>query len=118
MSECPPPRENSFGEPESVRGRSRWPGAASLLMIGLVYAVLREDLRIAPSFLLLVLLAGLLVPILYAQLRGRHRMSHLLGLALATLTTIAVDTSVILLVVVLATQPVAPAKALRDAGLI
>jgi hypothetical protein len=118
MSESPPPRESSLGASEGVRGRPRWPGAASLLVIGVVYAVLREDLRVAPSFLLLVLLAVLLVPTFYAQLRGRHHISHLLGLALVTLATIAVGTSVILLVVFLSTQPVAPATALRDAGLI
>jgi uncharacterized membrane protein len=119
MSERPqPPGGGGHGESDSVRRLPRWPGAASLLVIGVVYAVLREDLRVAPSFLLLVLVAVLLVPLLYAELRGRHHMSHLLGLALATLATVAVGTSVLLLVVVLSTQPVPPATALRDAGLI
>jgi hypothetical protein len=119
MSERPqPPGGGGHGESDSVRTLPRWPGAASLLVIGVVYAVLREDLRVAPSFLLLVLVAVLLVPLLYAELRGRHHMSHLLGLALATLATVAVGTSVLLLVVVLSTQPVPPATALRDAGLI
>ena len=90
-----------------------------MLVIGLVYAVLREDLRIvAPSFLLLVLMGVLLVPSFYAQLRGRHHLSHLLGLALVGLATIAVGTSVFLLVVALSTQPITPLTALRDAGLI
>jgi hypothetical protein len=71
-----------------------------------VYAVLREDLRVAPAFLLLVLVGALLVPALYAQLRGRHHLSHLLGLAFVGLSTIAVRTSVFLLVVVLSTQPI------------
>ena len=93
------PQEDSVGESDIVRSRPRWPGAASLLVIGLVYAVLREDLRIAPSFLLLVLVAALLVPTLYAQLRGRHHMSHLAGLASVTIATLAVGTSVILLVI-------------------
>jgi uncharacterized membrane protein len=101
-----------------VRSHPRWPGATSLLVIGVVYGVLREDLRIAPSFLLVVLMAVLLVAAFYAQLRGRHHMSHLLGLAAVTITTLAVGTSVILLVVVLSTQPIEPATALRDAGLI
>jgi hypothetical protein len=101
-----------------VRGRPRWPGAASLLVIGAVYTVLREDLRVAPSFLLLVLVGVLILPILYAQLRGRHHLSHLLGLALVGLATIAVGTSVFLLVIVLSTQPITPLTALRDAGLI
>jgi uncharacterized membrane protein len=118
MSERPQPPGSGHGESDSVRRPPRWPGAASLLVIGVVYAVLREDLRVAPSLLLLVLVAMLLAPLFYAQLRGRHHMSHLLGLALATLATVAVGTSVLLLVVVLSTQAVAPATALRDAGLI
>jgi hypothetical protein len=87
-------------------------------VIGVDYAVLREDLRVAPSFVLLVLVAVLLVPLFYAQLRGRHHLSHLLGLTLTTLATAAVGTSVVLLVVFLSTQPVPPPTALRDAGLI
>ena len=118
MSETQQPREGSQAESHTPRIRPRWPGAASLLVIGVVYAVLREDLRVAPSFVLLVLVAVLLVPLFYAQLRGRHHLSHLLGLALSTLATAAVGTSVVLLVIFLSTQPVAPATALRDAGLI
>jgi uncharacterized membrane protein len=118
MSEGPQPREGEHAASHTAIGRPRWPGATSLLVIGVVYAVLREDLRVAPSFLLLVLVAVLLVPLFYAQLRGRHHLSHLLGLALSTLATAAVGTSVFLLVIFLSTQPVAPATALRDAGLI
>ena len=118
MSNRPQPKEGAHGEPRTVRGRPRWPGAASLLVIGAVYTVLREDLRVAPSFLLLVLVGVLILPILYAQLRGRHRLSHLLGLALVGLATIAVGTSVFLLVIVLSTQPITPLTALRDAGLL
>jgi Protein of unknown function (DUF1345) len=118
MSEGPHTLEGGHGGPHTARSRPRWPGAASLFVIGVVYAVLREDLRVAPAFLLLVLLGVLLVPSLYAQLRGRHHLSHLLGLALVGLATIAVGTSVFLLVVVLSTQPITPLTALRDAGLI
>jgi hypothetical protein len=118
MSEGPQPRGGGHGEPHDVRGRPRWPGAASLLVIGAVYAVLREDLKVAPSYLLLVLVGVLLVPSLYAQLRGHHHLSHLLGLSLVGLATVAVGTSVFLLVVVLSTQPITPLTALRDAGLI
>ena len=118
MSERSQPQEGEHASSHTARGRPRWPGAASLLVVGVVYVVLREDLKVAPSFLLLVLVAVLLVPIFYAQLRGRHHLSHLLGLALTTLATVAVGTSVFLLVVFLSTQPVTPATALRDAGLI
>ncbi|HZB84368.1 MAG TPA: hypothetical protein VE288_16145 [Rubrobacteraceae bacterium] len=118
MSETPRPREGEHAAAHTPRIRPRWPGAASLLVIGVDYAVLREDLRVAPSFVLLVLVAVLLVPLFYAQLRGRHHLSHLLGLTLTTLATAAVGTSVVLLVVFLSTQPVPPPTALRDAGLI
>jgi uncharacterized membrane protein len=119
MSERPQPREGEHAASHTAaRDQPRWPGAASLLVIGVVYAVLREDLRVAPSFLVLVLVAVLLVPLFYAQLRGRHRLSRLMGLTLSTLATAAVGTSVVLLVIFLSTQPVAPATALRDAGLI
>ncbi len=118
MSEGPQMLEGGRGGPHTAGSRPRWPGAASLFVIGAVYAVLREDLRVAPAFLLLVLVGVLLVPALYAQLRGRHHLSHLLGLALVGLATIAVRTSVFLLVVVLSTQPITPLTALRDAGLI
>jgi uncharacterized membrane protein len=117
--ERPQPRKGAHGESEGGLGRlPRWPGAASLVVIGVVYAMLREDLRVAPSYLLLVLVAVLLVPLFYAELRGHHHLSHMLGLALTTLATIAVGTSMLLLVVVLSTQPIAPGTALRDAGLI
>ena len=118
MSNGAQPKEGDHGEPRSVRGRPRWPGAASLLVIGAVYTVLRDDLRVAPSFLLLVLVGVLILLSLYAQLRGRHHLSHLLGLALVGLATIAVGTSVFLLVIVLSTQPITPLTALRDAGLL
>ena len=118
MSETPRPREGEHAAAHTPRIRPRWPGAASLLVIGGVYGVLSEDLRVAPSFVLLVLVAVLLVPLFYAQLRGRHHLSHLLGLTLTTLATAAVGTSVVLLVVFLSTQPVPPPTALRDAGLI
>lgn len=85
MSNGAQPKEGDHGEPRSVRGRPRWPGAASLLVIGAVYTVLRDDLRVAPSFLLLVLVGVLILLSLYAQLRGRHHLSHLLGLALVGL---------------------------------
>ena len=44
------------------------------------------------------------MPIFYVQLRGCHRLYHLMGLALATLATITVGTSVFLSVTFLSTS--------------
>ncbi len=93
MSEKPQPREDRHGEPRTERGQVRWPGAASLLVIGVVCAVLRDDLRVATSLLLFALVAVMIPSIFYAQLRGRRHLSHLLGLALVILATAAVGTS-------------------------
>jgi hypothetical protein len=49
--ERPQPRKGAHGESEGGLGRlPRWPGAASLVVIGVVYAVLREDLRVATCY--------------------------------------------------------------------
>jgi hypothetical protein len=53
----------------------------------------------------------------YAHMRGHYRLSHLLGLVMVSLATVAVGTSVFLLVTLLPIeQP--PLTVLRDAGLI
>ena len=86
-------------------------------MIGVVYAILRDDLRIVPAYLLLVLMAVLAMVSVYAHVRGHYRLSHLLGLVMVSLATVAVGTSVFLLVTLLPIeQP--PLTVLRDAGLI
>jgi hypothetical protein len=55
MSEKPErsqPWGGAHGESKGGLSRlPRWPGAASLVVIGVVYAILREDLRVAPSYL-------------------------------------------------------------------
>ena len=86
-------------------------------MIGVVYTILRDDLRVAPSYLLLVLMVVLAMVSVYAHMRGHYRLSHLVGLVMVSLATVAVGTSVFLLVTLLPIeQP--PLTVLRDAGLI
>jgi hypothetical protein len=71
------------------------------VVIGVVYAILRDDLRVAPAYLLLVLTVVLVMVSFYAHMRGHYRLSHLLGLVMVSLATAAVGTSVFLLVTLL-----------------
>jgi len=86
-------------------------------VIGVVYAVLRDDLRVAPAYLLLVLIVVLVMVSTYAHMRGHFRLSHMVGLVMVSLATVAVGTSVVLLVTLLPIeQP--PLTVLGDAALI
>ena len=86
-------------------------------MIGVVYAILRDDLRVAPAYLLLVVMVVLVIASFYAHVRGHYRLSHLLGLVMVSLATVAVGTSVFLLVTLVPIeQP--PLTVLGDSGLI
>ena len=97
--------------------RPRWPAFTTLLVIGVVYAILRDDLRVAPAYLLLVLIVVLVMVSTYAHMRGHFRLSHMVGLVMVSLSTVAVGTSVLLLVTLLPMeQP--PLTVLGDAGLI
>ena len=87
------------------------------MVIGVVYAILRDDLRVTPAYLLLVLMVVISLVSVYAHMRGHFRLSHLLGLVSVSLATVAVGTSVFLLVALLPTEQT-PLTVLRDAGLI
>jgi uncharacterized membrane protein len=76
----------------------RWPAAVALLIVGALYAVISETLTFGPRAFLLALVAVLVVPLLTAHQRGRHRLAWLLGLGLIALVTVAVVISVFLLI--------------------
>ena len=99
------------------KARRLWPAVTSLLVVGVVYSVLADDLRIAPAYMLLVLMGIMLIPGVYAQVRRQYRLSHLVGLGLVSVATLAVGSSVALFVTHLPVR-VTPEILLRDAGLI
>src|SRR5918997_4465059 len=69
---------------------SRWPAAVALLAVGALYGVLSDDLTLGPRAFLLGLVAVLLVPLLTAHLRGRHRLARWFGLGMVGIVTVAV----------------------------
>ena len=88
--------------PEGTRpdrvGFPRWPAAVALLAVGALYGVLSDGLTLGPRAFLLALVAVLLVPLLTAHLRGRHRLARGFGFGVIGLVTVAVVASVFLLV--------------------
>ncbi|MBA2713792.1 MAG: hypothetical protein H0U55_09615, partial [Rubrobacteraceae bacterium] len=61
-------------------GVPRWPAAVALLVIGAIYAEVSDGLSVGPRVLLLGFVAMLLVPLMFAHARGRHRLSRWLAL--------------------------------------
>ncbi len=75
-----------------------------ILALGLVYLLLPEKLTIGPTWLLLVLEAVLLLPIVAALIMSwqlPHRVIRLLGFSLLGLTTLALAIGIVLLVATL-----------------
>ena len=105
------------GEAHAASIRPRWPGFTTLLVIGVVYAILRDDLRVTPAYLLLVLMVVITLVSVYAHMRGHYHLSRLLGLVSVSLATVAVGTSLFLLVaLLLLPTELTPFTVLRDAG--
>ena len=92
-------------EPRLARGMTRWPQAIVLVVLGIIYATLLEDLLPGPSFLPIVFVAALLGPLFYAELRGYYHLSRLLGLGLISLATIAIGAIVLDYVAPLGSKP-------------
>jgi hypothetical protein len=82
-------------ESRLARGMTRWPQVILLVVLGIIYATLLDDLLPGPAFLPIVFVAALVGPLLYAELRGYYNLSRLLGLGLISLATIAIGVIVL-----------------------
>jgi hypothetical protein len=76
----------------------RWPAFVAMLAAGGVFLALPEPLSVGPSWLLLVTIVLLLIPILVSYRYGRYNLTRLFSLIANAVITIAMITSLILLV--------------------
>lgn len=90
----------------------------ALLVVGGIYTLVSDGLTLGPRILLLVLVVALLIPLIFAHLRGHVRLTRPLAFGLLVLVTLAVATSVALLVSTLPGSGTSSAVLLRDAALI
>ncbi len=100
------------------RSVPRWQAAVALLAIGLIYLALPQQVRVGPSWLVLVVVVIVSVPIFVTHLRGRHRLSHGFGRALTVLVALAVGVSAIFLLTRLPGGKIPGSDLLREAALI
>ena len=94
----------------------RWLALLALLAVGGIVMALPASLTLGPRWLVLVLVAGLLVPTVIAHRRGQHTLSHVLGLGVNSLVTVAMVGSLALLIQALPTRQETPEALLRSAA--
>lgn len=96
----------------------RWPAAMALIVIGLAYLLLPDELIFGPRWLLLIV--GLVALIVFPFVRQQelHKLSRMLGLGTTVLATIAITLSSVFLVNGLQHNQTPAPTLLRDAALI
>lgn len=77
----------------------RWQALLALLAVGAINLALPPWLSVAPAWVLPALLLILLAPSVVAHRAGRFHLNHILGIAISSVITIALISSVALLVV-------------------
>jgi hypothetical protein len=94
----------------------RWPAMLGLLAVGGLRLALPEALSVGPSWLLLLLVAILIVPTVWARKLGNDRLNQFLGYVLAATVTVDMIWSLCLLVAALPAHKESPLDLLRSAA--
>jgi hypothetical protein len=72
-----------------TRPQPAWPAALAVLAVGGLYLALPEPLTFGPSWLLLVVVLVLLIPLIIARVRGSFELNQRLGYVLLAVVTAA-----------------------------
>jgi hypothetical protein len=94
----------------------RWLALLALLAVGGIVMALPASLTLGPPWLVLVLVAGLLVPTVISHRREQHALNHVLGRGVNGLVTVALVGSLTLLIQELPTRQETPEALLRSAA--
>lgn len=103
---------------EKARGEvaARWPAIVAGLATGILFYAIPPQLRFGPDWLLLALIVVFAVPTSLAHRTGRVAMNQVLAYATLTIVTLAVLSSLVLLIRRLPTHKDSPVELLRGAG--
>jgi hypothetical protein len=93
-----------------------WPATVAALAVGILYLALPEPLTFGPSWLLLVVVTVLLIPVYAARMRGSYELNQKLGYVLLWVVSAAMLWSVWLLVSSLPRHTLTPLALLRSAA--
>jgi hypothetical protein len=94
----------------------RWPAMVALLAVGGLRLALPDPLSVGPKWLLLLVVALLIIPTVWARKRGNDTLNQSLGYILASVVTIDMVWSLGLLVAALPSHKEAPGDLLRSAA--
>lgn len=100
------------------RHAPRWEALLASLAIGLAFALLPDDLRFGPRWLLGLLIVAFAVPLNAARSLGNYRLVRVLGIALSALVTVAIIASTALLIARLPGGKAQSTNLLQDGALI
>jgi len=100
------------------RHAPRWEALIAALIIGAAYALLPDDIRIGPRWLLGALIVVLLIPLNGARYAGNYRLVRAFGMIVTGLVTAAITASAILLIIRLPSGKTPATHLLRDGALI
>src|ERR1022692_3825123 len=87
---------------------ARWPALIASLATGVLFYAMPETLTIGPDWLLFVVVAALMIPTSLAHKTGRVGLNTIFGYSVLAVITLAVLSSLILLVVGLPAHKVMP----------
>ncbi len=100
------------------RHAPRWEALIAALAIGSAYAVLPDNIRLGPRWLLAALIVLFAIPLNGARYLGNYRLVRIIGMALSALVTAALAASAVLLIVRLPSGKTPATHLLRDGALI
>jgi len=98
------------------RAEPRWPALLALLAVGALFAALPEPLTLGPSWLPLVVVAALALPLTFTHRAGHVLWNRYIGLGLCALITVALVCSLAALIAALPSHS-QPAASLMRSGL-
>jgi len=113
MAAIPPARPAPDDEPEP-----RWPALLALMAGACLHYVLPSRLSVGPDWLLTAFMAALVVPIIASRRLGKNNAARWLTFMATSLLTLALMTSLALLIQGLPSHKDQPAILLRSAGVL
>ena len=96
----------------------RWPAFVAILAAALLYWALPEPLSVGPSWLLLAIVLVLLIPMVVSYHRGHYNVTRILTFTANGVITVAMVTSLIILIQGMAPHRYPPTTLLRSASVL
>ncbi len=95
---------------------ARWPALIASLATGVLFYAIPESLTVGPDWLLLVVIAALMIPTSLAHKTGRVGLNMIFGYSVLVVITLAVLSSLVLLITRLPAHKETPIELLRAAA--